>query len=55
VLKIFCCFLSISLKAQRNAPIKEVFLLNGGTEMKFYYNIQKSREKTGTEGEDFLL
>ena len=35
----------VGLKAQRNARIKQVFLLNVGTEMKFYYNIQNVEEK----------
>lgn len=35
----------MGLKAQRNAPIKQVFLLNAGTKMKFYYNIQSVEEK----------
>jgi hypothetical protein len=39
--------LSTGLKAQRNAPIKEVFLLNAKTEMKFYYNIQRVEKKAG--------
>jgi len=45
VFQRFCCCLCVCLKAQRNAPIKQVFLLNVGTEMKFYYNIQNVEEK----------
>jgi len=45
VFQRLCYFLCVGLNAQRNAPIKQVFLLDVGTEMKFYYSIQSVEEK----------